>query len=107
MLLSNKFVYRESNFVVCENKIFFLKNRKKKLFDKNLFVVEKFERLKKFKKINKTQHAVEIALFVNDFLFLRCFFLISCFDLINLLSTKFLKKFLTIFEIFDEFSRVF
>ena len=37
-------------FVVCENKIFFLKNREKKLFDKNLFVVEKFEHLKKFKK---------------------------------------------------------
>ena len=31
----------------------FLKNREKKLFDKNLSNVEKFERLKKFEKINE------------------------------------------------------
>ena len=46
----------------------FLKNREKKLFDKNLFDVEKFERLKKFEKIN------EIASFVNDFFIFQMFF---------------------------------
>ena len=46
----------------------FLKNREKKLFDKNLSNVEKFERLKKLEKINEIQRVAEAASSVNDFL---------------------------------------
>ena len=85
---------------------FFLKKRKKKLFDKNLFVVEKLERLKKFEKINEIQQIVKIASFIDDFFIFDMFFFYFCFDSINLLSIKFSKKFLTIFKFFYKFSRV-
>ena len=57
----------------------FFKNREKKLFDKNLSDVEKFERLKKFEKINEVQRAAEVAFFVNDFFTFEVFFFESLF----------------------------
>ena len=52
----------------------FLKNREKKLFDKNLSDVEEFERLKKLEKINEVQRAAEVAFSVNDFFTFEIFF---------------------------------
>ena len=52
----------------------FLKNREKKLFDKNLSNVEEFERLKELEKIKKIQRAAETAFFVNDFFTFEVFF---------------------------------
>ena len=52
----------------------FLKNREKKLFDKNLSDVEEFERLKKFEKINEVQRVAEAASSVNDFFTFGVFF---------------------------------
>ena len=52
----------------------FLKNREKKLFDKNLSDVEEFERLKKLEKANEVQRAAEAAFFVNDFFTFEAFF---------------------------------
>ena len=53
----------------------FLKDREKKLFDKNLSDVEEFERLKKFEKTNEVQRAAEAAFFVNDFFTFEILFL--------------------------------
>ena len=107
MSLSNKFVYRESNFVVCENKFFFWKFVKKNYLTKICLLSKNLNVWKNLKKSIKYNTSLKLRHTLTIFLCSKCFFLIFCFDLINLLSTKFSKSFWTVFKIFDEFSRIF
>lgn len=70
----------------------FLKNREKKLLDKDLFEIEKFERLEKFEKINEVQRVVEIAFFVNEFFTFVAFFFGSLFWLNQFVVDEILEK---------------